>query len=232
MSEIVYIICPKNIPKSLKEILEKQKIDAHNYDGFTGSPMYLLAIKEGYVIASATFCYHRESNKVITILEVITLEVLYVHPEFRRKGCATKMIDILKGILVEKIRISQCSGKIILGVHQGNDAIRLYRKTGFTKIDEYKYHDFPHDKMEFSLLQENCSLIVPVHSEQLIVSEDNNILISLKELPLPEKQFVSEKHMHENSVKNYMTTCNSCGGKFSSNSEYDCSYCLMNNYYH
>ena len=56
---------------------------------------------------------------------------LYVIPEFRRKGYATRLINYL----IEKIRSQKEVGQIELRVNSGNiSAITLYEKLGFKKI--------------------------------------------------------------------------------------------------
>ncbi|OGV55988.1 MAG: hypothetical protein A2017_07905 [Lentisphaerae bacterium GWF2_44_16] len=132
------IIITKAVSSDLPEILEVQKQAFHTeavfYNDFNIQPMkqtleeiseefkskvFLKASIDGRIVASVRASRSLENEKICFI------EKLFVHPDFRKRGIADKLLSAIQEHFPEAASFELGTGKLSAG------NIRLYEKAGF-----------------------------------------------------------------------------------------------------
>ena len=124
--------------------LFQESLDEQNYSeelehledkyGLPQGRLYLLIDGETPV---ASIALHKIDEKTCE------LKRLYVKPEYRRKGIAEKLLDRI----IEEARETGYSYMVLDTMPALKEAIRLYEKKGFYRIE--KYNNNPFEKMLF-----------------------------------------------------------------------------------
>ena len=124
--------------------LFQESLDEQNYSeelehledkyGLPQGRLYLLIDGE---TPAASIALHKIDEKTCE------LKRLYVKPEYRRKGIAEKLLDRI----IEEARETGYSYMVLDTMPALKEAIRLYEKKGFYRIE--KYNNNPFEKMLF-----------------------------------------------------------------------------------
>lgn len=128
------IFQPDNKPKIPRTVLQEPMIWAY-VDRFGTRPedFCLVALVDGVIVGAA---WSRNGCSYGKVDDTTPELAISLYPEFRNKGIGSRLLASLLETMSEK-----GFGKVSLSVDKTNYAVKMYRKFGFTTIEE-REHDY------------------------------------------------------------------------------------------